>query len=83
MLPARDCSPTLPEDRRGIYLIGQRALEQELEELDLPFSGGTVCSFFHDNHDKTTRVRSLSLCIGARRLETHASTGLYDYPTKT
>ncbi|CAD6581671.1 MAG: hypothetical protein CYPHOPRED_001677 [Cyphobasidiales sp. Tagirdzhanova-0007] len=33
--------PTLPEERRGIYLIGQHALEEELQEMGLSFSGGT------------------------------------------
>jgi len=32
--------PSLPHDRRGIYLIGQKAVEQELHELGLEWSGG-------------------------------------------
>ena len=33
--------PSLPEERRGIYLIGQKALEEELAELGLKWTGGT------------------------------------------
>lgn len=32
--------PTLPAERQGIYLIGQHAVEQELEQLGLKWSGG-------------------------------------------
>jgi hypothetical protein len=35
--------PTLPKDKREVYLIGQKALAEELEELGLTYHGGLVC----------------------------------------
>jgi 4-nitrophenyl phosphatase len=33
--------PSLPENQRGVYMIGQEALELELKEQGLSWTGGT------------------------------------------
>jgi len=33
--------PSLPQDRQGVYLIGQKAIEEEMREQGLKWSGGT------------------------------------------
>ncbi len=38
--------PNLPEDKRGIYVIGQEGLEHELREVGLEWKGGSVSALF-------------------------------------
>lgn len=42
MADARMPSPSLPEHQRHVYVIGQKALEEEMAALDLVWHGGTV-----------------------------------------
>jgi hypothetical protein len=42
-----ECRPSLPEHRRNVYVIGQKAIEDELAELGLEWHGGTVRSCVH------------------------------------
>lgn len=39
--------PSLPEDKRNIYLIGQKAIEEEMQEIGLVWHGGTVSNVLH------------------------------------
>lgn len=49
--------PSLPEGRRGIYVIGQEGLESELREEGLIWKGGSV-SFSHFEVFESKRVHS-------------------------
>lgn len=75
--------PSLHEDRQGIYLIGQRALEQELEELGLSWKGGLVRSFSVMGGKSIAQLMNPPLCAGSRRCEGYAMARLYNHYSRS
>lgn len=86
LIDCPDIRPSLPEHQRHVYMIGQKALEEEMAALGLVWHGGTVSSRPSTKvqlSTKTLNHRQLRDFVGSRRKHTNATTRFFRHKTKT